>query len=96
MRSRPQEQSGSAGMRGRWGYLATLSRVLWCAHLATLRHFDTKLPAMVKIGPLIPCERRRAKTEISENQEVIFETRFEIRDYDRPFRTFSVTLRRFD
>ena len=32
--------------------------------------------------------------EISENQEVTFETRFENRDYDRPFHTFSVTLRR--
>ena len=47
-------------------------------------------------GHLIPCERRLAKTEISENEEVTFRARFENRDYDRPYRHILVTLRRFD
>ena len=47
------------------------------------------------MGPLIPWERRLAKTEISEIQEVISESRFENRDYDRPYLHFLVTLRRF-
>ena len=67
-----------------------------CAHLATLRHFEDKLTGTVKTGSLIPCERRLAKTEIPENQELTFESRFANRDYDRPFLTFLVTLARFD
>ena len=66
------------------------------AHLATLRHFDNKCQGTVKYGPLIPCERRLRKMEIQENQEVTFGARFENRDYDRPYLTFMVTLRRFD
>ena len=65
-------------------------------HSATLRHFDNKLSCPVNYGPLIPCERRLAILEISEFQEVTFEARFGIRDYDRPYVTFQVTLRRFD
>ena len=34
--------------------------------------------------------------EISEFQELTSWTRFENRDYDRPFHTFLVTLGRFD
>ena len=64
--------------------------------LSTLRHFDSKLARKPKTGQLIPCERRLAKTEISENQEVTFQRRFENRDYDRPFRHFLVTLSRSD
>ena len=48
--------------------------------LSTLRHFDSKVASMVKIRPLIPWERRLAKTEISEFQEVTFRGRFENRD----------------
>ena len=79
-----------------WGYLATLSRVCTRAHLATLRRFDNKLSPQAKTGPLIPCERRLAKREILENQEVTFGARFRNRDYDRPFQTFLVTLHGFD
>ena len=79
-----------------WGYLTTLSRDQGCAHSATLRHFDHNVTCMVKYDPLIPCERRLAKLEIPEIQEVTFETRFEYRDYDRPFHAFSMTLGRFD
>ena len=68
-----------------WGYLTTLSRVTIRVHLATLRHFDTKLLRLVKYGPLIPCERRLALLEISEFQEATFEPRFGNRDYDRPY-----------
>ena len=64
--------------------------------LATLRHFDIKLPGTAKMGPLIPCERRLQKVEISEIQEVNSGARFGYRDYGRPFGHFSVTLRRFD
>ena len=63
---------------------------------STLRHFDTKVSRGPKIGPLIPCERRLARTEISEIQEVTFRGRFENRDYDRPYGHISVTLGRFD
>ena len=62
----------------------------------TLRHFDHKVDLRRKMGPLIPWERRLAKLEFSEFQEVTFGTRFEIRDYDRPFRDFMATLHRFD
>ena len=79
-----------------WGYLTTLRVTSWCAHLATLHHFDSKLTRMVKTGPLIPWERRLSKMEISENQELTFGTRFGYRDYERPYRHFSVTLRGFD
>ena len=64
--------------------------------LATLRHFDTFMPGTVKMGPLIPCERRLAKSEISEFQEVISGARFANRDYDRPFHDILVTLPAFD
>ena len=70
--------------------------VTWCAHLATLPRFDDKVLGMVNNGPLIPCERRLEKSEIQENQEVTSRGRFENRDYGRPFRCISVTLRRFD
>ena len=63
---------------------------------ATLRHFDSKVPGTVNLGPLIPWERRLAKTEFPEYQEVNSGTRFGNRDYGRPFRGFMVTLRRFD
>ena len=82
--------------RGRWGYLTTLSRVHGCAHLATLRRFDQQLRLMVKTGPLIPCERRLPKVEISEFQEVTFGPVFRYRDYDRPFLHILVTLRGSD
>ena len=62
-----------------WGYLRTLRvpkpRVYT---LSTLHHFDNKVRGTAKTGPLIPCERRPEKVEISENQEVTFETHFEI------------------
>ena len=93
MRSGPP---GAACCGGPWGYLTTLSRTSTGAQLATLRHFDTKVPRRRGIGPLIPCERRLAETEIPENQEADFRARFGNRDYDRPFRVFMVTLRRFD
>ena len=48
------------------------------------------------MGPLIPCERRLPKLEISENQEVTSRRRFVNRDYGRPFRHFLVTLSGFD
>ena len=96
MRSGPQEQTRSAGMRGPWGYLATLSRVPVRVHLATLRHFDSLPSSLVKIDPLIPWERRLPKMEILEFQEVISGAHFGNRDYGRPFRVFLVTLRRFD
>ena len=78
------------------GYLATLSRVSRCAHLATLRRFDSKRAPKAKIGPLIPCERRLRELEIPEYQEVTFGGRFENRDYGRPYGHFSVTLSPFD
>ena len=52
------------------GIWTTLSRDPWVYHLATLRHFDHKLPGTALLGPLIPCERRLAIMEISEFQEV--------------------------
>ena len=83
-------------LRTSWGYLTTTSRVTWCAHLATLSRFDNKVLGMVKTRPLIPWERRLAKTEISEIQEVNFGGRFGNRDYARPFGDILVTLRGFD
>ena len=71
------------------------SRVHTCAHLSTLRHFDTFVQGTVKNDPLIPCERRLLKTEILEFQEVNSEACFVNRDYDRPFRHILVTLGRF-
>ena len=64
--------------------------------LVTLRRFDIKVGPMVKKRPLIPCERRLAKVEILENQEVTFGGRFGNRDYGRPYDTILVTLRGFD
>ena len=55
---------------------------------STLRHFDSKVPREVKIGPLIPCERRLPEMEIPEFQELTSETRFGNRDYGRPFGHF--------
>ena len=63
---------------------------------ATLHHFDTKVGPKVKIGPLIPWERRLARMEISVFQEVTYGPVFGNRDYGRPFRRKLVTLRRFD
>ena len=62
----------------------------------TLRHFDSKVAGKAKTRPLIPCERRLAKTESQENQEVTYGARFGNRDYDRPFRDILVTLRGFN
>ena len=50
------------GVRG--GIWTTLSRDIWVAHLATLRHFDIKPWLPIKKGPLIPCERRLSILEI--------------------------------
>ena len=47
-----------------------------CAHLVTLRRFDSKHQPMGQNGPLIPCERRLAKMEIWEFQEVTSRGRF--------------------
>ena len=66
------------------------------AHLGDTSSFDTKVQGMVQNGPIIPCERRLRKTEISEFEEVNSETRFGNRDYERPYRHISVTLRGFD
>ena len=71
-------------------------RVTRCAHLVTLRHFDTKVPTTDENGPLIPCERRLANIKFPENQEVTFGARFEYRDYDRPYGHILVTLHGFD
>ena len=70
---------------GQQGQLAALTvgvsdrplRVTSGAHSATLRHFDSKLRPKPKTGPLIPCERRLTEMEISEIQEVTFETHLE-------------------
>ena len=70
--------------------------VQWCAHLATLHHFDHKVLSMVKMARLIPCERRLAEMEISKYQEATFRARFGNGDYDRPYRHFLATLRHFD
>ena len=79
------------------GVSATPSRVTSAVyHLSTLRHFDNKVHDQAKTDPLIPCERRLRKTEISEFQEVTFESGFGYRDYDRPFTTFLVILSGFD
>ena len=64
--------------------------------LATLRHFDNKVPVQGDLGSLIPCERRLEKTEIPEFQEVDFRTRFGNRDYGRPYAHILVTLSGFD
>ena len=79
-----------------WGYLRPFRVLTMVCTLSTLRHSDTKLGSMGQNGPLIPCERRLAKTEFQENQEVTFGARFENRDYARPFGDILVTLRRFD
>ena len=63
--------------------------------LATLHHFDHNVRPMVKMASLIPCERRLAKMEIPEMQEVTFGARFGNREHGRPFRHILVTLRRF-
>ena len=89
MRSGPQEQLAAWSV----GVSATPSRVYI---LVTLRHFDHKVGPPVKTGPLIPWERRPAKTEIPEIQEVTFGPRFGNGDYDRPFHHILVTLTRFD
>ena len=68
----------------------------WVCTLSTLRHFDSKHPRMVSLGPLIPWERRLPKMEIWEFQEVTFGPENGNRDYDRPFRQITVTLSRFD
>ena len=86
----------AACLRDTWGYLTTVSRVTWCAHLATLCRFDRKVQGMVKTRPLIPCERRLGKMEIREFQEVTFWARFGNRDYGRPYAHILVTLCRFD
>ena len=86
----------AACCRDMWGYLRPFRGMLHVYIQATLRHFDHKVRPRVKIGPLIPCERRLALMEISEFQELTSWTRFVNRDYDRPFRVFSVTLRGFD
>ena len=80
----------------RWGYLRPFRVGTWVYTRATLRRFDKKPGSWVKMGPLIPCERRLEKREISEFQEVTFRRFFGNRDYDRPFRHFPVTLCRFD
>ena len=79
-------------LRDPWGYLDRPLRVTKCAHSATLRHFDTKVHGQAKTGHFIPCERRLRNMEISENQELTFGAHFGYRDYDRPYRHFSVTL----
>ena len=61
---------GAACCTDVWGYLTTLSRHATVYTRATLRHFDTKVSFPVQNGPLIPWERRLAKLEILENQEV--------------------------
>ena len=77
MRSTSQEQLAA----GRVGVSCDpFAYMWWCAHLATLRRFDTVARFMVTFGPLIPCERRLREMEISEFQEVIFEARFGNRD----------------
>ena len=73
MRSVTQKQlaAGDVGVSG--DPFASCFRVYT---LSTLRRFDIKHRPMVKYGPLIPWERRLAKSEIWENQEVTFRTRF--------------------
>ena len=72
-----QGQLAAHDCGGIWRPFRVMSR---CAHLSTLRHFDTKLVPGSKTGPLIPCERRLGKMEISEIQEVTFDARFGNRD----------------
>ena len=55
---------GAACLRCPWGYLTTISRVPVRVHLATLRHFDSKVRYPGQNGPLIPCRRRLLKMEI--------------------------------
>ena len=64
--------TGAACLRDAVGVSDRPFRVPECAHLVTLRHFDTKVRFMVTFGPLIPCERRLPETEIWEFQEVTF------------------------
>ena len=64
--------------------------------LATLRRFDYNPSSMVQNDPLIPCERRLAKMEIWEFQELTFGPVLGNRDYDRPFTHILVTHGRFD
>ena len=68
-----------------WGIWRPFRVTTRCVHLATLRHFYSFHGLTAKMGPLIPCERRPAKSEISENQEVNSDGRFGNRDYDRPY-----------
>ena len=63
---------------------------------ATLRRFDRKVEVRLQKEPLIPCERRLQNMEFLEFQEVTSGTRFEYREYDRPYAHFSVTLCCFD
>ena len=91
-----RKSTRSSLLRWTGGIWTTLSRVQGGAHLATLRHFDSKLEGMVIFGPLIPCERRLAIMEIPEFQELTFGARFVNREYDRPFGHISVTLCGFD
>ena len=76
MRSDEEVRSGQLADAD-WGYLTVPCPTTSRAHLVTLRHFDTKVDPGLKTGPLIPCERRLAKTEIQEFQEVTFGARFE-------------------
>ena len=61
------------------------------------RHFVilTESPGYRQKPPLIPWERRLAKTEIWEFQELTSGARFGNRDYERPFGYILVTLRGF-
>ena len=88
--------TGAACCVTTWGYLATISRDIGGVHIGDTSSFDNKVCLTVKTGPLIPCERRLAKLEISENQEATFRAVLANRDYDRPFDTFWSTLRHFD
>ena len=69
MRSTPQEQlaAGCVGVSGR-----PFRVCIWVYIRSTLRPFDKKLARARQNGPLIPCERRLAKMEISEIQEATF------------------------
>ena len=89
----PQKRAGSRGSGGIW---TTLSRDIGVYIRATLRHFEHKVRGKPKTGPLIPCERRLPRMEISVFQELTFRARFGYRDYGRPFEHFLVTLPCFD
>ena len=88
--------AGAACCADMWGYLTVPFACTTVYIRATLRHFDNKLASRVKMALIIPCERRLAEMEISENQEVTFQSRFGNRDYGRPYGHFSVTLHGFD